>query len=200
MTKAVFLDRDGVINKKAPEGDYVTCWEDFKFLPDAVEAVARLNAAGFYVIVVTNQRCIARGLLTVPQLEIIHQRMLESLAANGARVDAIYYCPHEMEPICRCRKPAPGMILDAARDHGIELAASWMIGDSDIDIEAGKGAGCRTARLLDGSGGQGALSRRFRNNAELVADSLSDAARQILNREKHPGARNSSFRQARRIL
>jgi D-glycero-D-manno-heptose 1,7-bisphosphate phosphatase len=180
LTKAVFLDRDRVINKKPQEGEYVTCWEDFQFLPRVVEAIAQLNRAGFYVIVTTNQRCIAKGLMTVAELETIHQRMSESLAQRGAIIDAIYYCPHEMKPICRCRKPAPGMLIDAARDYGIELPASWMIGDSDIDIEAGRNAGCKTARLLDETGEDADADQRARNTGGLVANSLLDAVRQIL--------------------
>ena len=147
MIKAVFLDRDGVINRKPPEGQYVTRWEDFHILPGVVEGIVLLNRAGFCVIVVTNQRCIAKGLVTVADLEKMHQRMSDSLARDGAVIDAIYYCPHEMEPPCSCRKPAPGMLLDAARSRGIELPASWVIGDSDIDVEAGRNAGCKTVRL-----------------------------------------------------
>ncbi len=189
MTKAVFLDRDGVINKKPQEGEYVTCWEGFQFLPRVVEAIAQLNRAGFYVIVITNQRCIAKGLMTVAELEKIHQRMSKSLAERGARIDAIYYCPHGMKPICRCRKPAPGMFVDAARDYGIELSASWMIGDSDIDIEAGRNAGCKTARLLDETAGDADADQSAHNSGRLVANSLSDAVRQILQYEKRLRAR-----------
>lgn len=184
MTKAVFLDRDGVINRKAPEGEYVTRWEDFKLLPGVVEAISQLNRVGAYVVVITNQRCVAKGLMTIAQLEAMHQRMTEFLAERGARIDAIYYCPHELEPICRCRKPAPGLFVDAARDYGIELPASWMIGDSDIDIEAGKNAGCKTARLLDETGRDQDVVRRTSNGVDLVAHSLFDAVRQILHYEK----------------
>jgi D-glycero-D-manno-heptose 1,7-bisphosphate phosphatase len=112
----------------------------------------------------------------------MHQHMIEFLAERGARIDAIYYCPHEMEPVCRCRKPAPGMFFDAARDYGIELATSWMIGDSDIDIEAGKNAGCKTALLFDETYQDASL--RPRNGAELVANSLLEAVQQILHYEK----------------
>ncbi len=182
----MFLDRDGVINRKAPEGQYVTRWEDFHILPGVVEGITLLNRSGYCVIVVTNQRCIAKGLLTVAGLEQIHRRMSDFLAQAGATVDAIYYCPHEVEQSCNCRKPAPGLLLDAARSCGIELPASWIIGDSDIDIEAGKNAGCRTARLLatnetvDESGRRGAT----RNCADIVAPSLLDAIRQILHWKK----------------
>jgi D-glycero-D-manno-heptose 1,7-bisphosphate phosphatase len=181
----VFLDRDGVINRKAPEGQYVTRWEDFHVLPGVVEGITLLNRSGYCVIVVTNQRCIAKGLMTVADLEKMHQRMSDFLARAGATIDAIYYCPHEVEQFCNCRKPASGMLLDAARSCGIELPASWIIGDSDIDIEAGKNAGCRTARLLatnetvDESGGRGAA----RNCADIVAPSLLDAICQILHWE-----------------
>jgi D-glycero-D-manno-heptose 1,7-bisphosphate phosphatase len=147
MRKAVFLDRDGVINKKAPDGQYVTLWEDFRFLPGVVEGISQLNRAGFFVVVVTNQRCVAKGLLTELDLKDLHQRMTGELAKAGATIDAIYYCPHEMEPRCDCRKPAPGMLLEASRAHGLNLSGSWMIGDSDADIQAGKNAGCRTVRL-----------------------------------------------------
>lgn len=147
MTKAVFLDRDGVINQKAPEGGYVTRWEDFHFLPGVPEGITQLNQAGFCVVVVTNQRCVAKGLLTEVELKNLHQRMTEELARAGATVDAIYYCPHEVEPPCACRKPAPGMLLEAARFLDLDLSSSWMIGDSEADIQAGKSAGCKTVRV-----------------------------------------------------
>jgi D-glycero-D-manno-heptose 1,7-bisphosphate phosphatase len=188
----VFLDRDGVINRKAPEGQYVTRWEDFHVLPGVVEGITLLNRAGFYVVVVTNQRCVAKGLMTAAGLEEMHERMSEFLARAGAIVDAIYYCPHELGQSCSCRKPAPGMLLDAARSSGIELPASWMIGDSDIDIVAGKSAGCRTARLsttnetADESRQHGVAPQC----ADLIASSLLDAVRQILRRE---GVVSSSF-------
>jgi D-glycero-D-manno-heptose 1,7-bisphosphate phosphatase len=185
MNRAVFLDRDGVINQKPPEGDYVTRWEDFHILPGVVEGVALLRQAGFRVIVVTNQRCVAKGLLSVAELEKMHRRMSSLLARGGAAIDGIYYCPHEMEPRCNCRKPAPGMLLDAASEHGIELPASWMIGDSDIDIEAGRNAGCKTAYLLatneaaDEPGRAGGKATR----ADIVATSLLEAISEILHWE-----------------
>jgi D-glycero-D-manno-heptose 1,7-bisphosphate phosphatase len=185
LKKAVFMDRDGVINRKAPEGQYITRWEDFDFLPGVTEGIALLNRAGFSVIVVTNQRCIAKGLMTVADLENMHERMTDFLALAGAAIDGIFHCPHELGQFCNCRKPAPGMLLDAARSHGIELQASWMIGDSDIDIEAGKNAGCKTARLAaitETAEGPGSREAK-RNHADMVAPSLLDAVRQILHDE-----------------
>ena len=148
MSRAVFLDRDGVINQRPPEGDYITRWEDFHILPGVAEGIALLNHAGFSVIVVTNQRCVAKGQLSEADLQQMHERMTDVLARAGAKIDATFYCPHDIEPRCDCRKPAPGMLLSAARLHGIDLRASWMIGDSDNDVEAGHNAGCKTARVI----------------------------------------------------
>jgi D-glycero-D-manno-heptose 1,7-bisphosphate phosphatase len=146
-------------------------------LPGAAEGISLLKQAGFHVIVVSNQRCVARGLITPGDLESIHRRMCDALAAAGATIDGVYYCPHEKEPPCGCRKPAPGMLLKAAGERHTDLKISWMIGDSDIDIEAGKNAGCRTARLLN-------AGEAANGNADVIASSLLEAVRQILQREK----------------
>jgi D-glycero-D-manno-heptose 1,7-bisphosphate phosphatase len=176
MSRAAFLDRDGVINRKAPEGEYVTCWEELQILPGVARAIALLNQAGFRVIVVSNQRGIAKGLMTTADLEAIHQRMRGALAVEGATIDAIYYCPHDLQPVCGCRKPAPGMLLAAARNYQLDLPASWMIGDSDTDVAAGRNAGCKTARLL-------ASTNTSDGEADVVATSLLDAVRQLLRLE-----------------
>jgi D-glycero-D-manno-heptose 1,7-bisphosphate phosphatase len=94
MKRAAFLDRDGVINRKPPEGQYVTCWEEMQFLPGVAEAIALLIGAGFCAIVASNQRCVAKGLLTVRELDLIHQRMCQELATAGAAITEVYYCPH----------------------------------------------------------------------------------------------------------
>jgi D-glycero-D-manno-heptose 1,7-bisphosphate phosphatase len=173
MNRAAFLDRDGVINRKARQGEYITQWEEMQILPGVAEAIALLKRSGFRVIVVTNQRCVAKGLITIPQIESLHRRMNEELTLAGAAIDAVYYCPHEKDPVCGCRKPAPGMLLTAAQEHGIDLAASWMIGDSEIDVEAGRNAGCKTARLLGSNEGAN-------GSADVVAPSLLDVVRQML--------------------
>ncbi len=152
----VFLDRDGVINRKPPEGGYVTSWREFKFLPGAIEAVRLLNKAGFRVIVVTNQRGVARGLMTEDAVRLIHDRMVREMAAGGARVEAIYYCPHE-EGTCQCRKPATGMFLQAqAAFPDISFADSFVIGDSQRDAEAGRRLGARVF-LIGAAQGPGSL-------------------------------------------
>src|SRR5271156_318137 len=185
MSRAVFLDRDGVINQRPPEGEYITRWEDFHILPGVAAGIALLNHAGFSVIVVTNQRCVAKGLMTEADLQKMHERMADVLARAGAKVDATFYCPHEIEPHCDCRKPAPGMLLSAARLRGIDLRTSWMIGDSDNDVEAGVNAGCKTARVIatDATSSERARISEATIIAGIDASSLLDAIRQILKRE-----------------
>jgi D-glycero-D-manno-heptose 1,7-bisphosphate phosphatase len=173
MRKAAFLDRDGVLNRKAPEGQYVTRWEEMEFLPGAPEGVRLLNHAGYFVVVVSNQRCVAKGLITTTELEFMHTRIRDEFAAAHARIDAIYYCPHDFVPPCDCRKPQPGMLLKAARTYNLSLAESWMVGDSEHDVHAGKSAGCRTVRLVE----EGKSST---SGAELMASSLLDAVHKIL--------------------
>jgi D-glycero-D-manno-heptose 1,7-bisphosphate phosphatase len=177
MSRAAFLDRDGVINRKPAGSGYVTRWEDMDLLPGAAKAISLLNRIGFRVIVVTNQRCVAKGLLTASQLEAMHSRMCHELAALGARIDGVYYCPHEKNPPCSCRKPRPGMLLAAAREHRIDLKSSWMIGDSDEDVEAGRKVGCKTARILGTHPG-------VNGKADVVALSLLEAIEQVLRYER----------------
>ena len=173
MVRAVFLDRDGVINKKPPEGHYVTRWEEVEFLPGAAEAVKRFRQAGFLVVVVSNQRAVAKGLVTEEGLNSLHRRMWQELFGAGKGFDAVYYCPHDTDPPCRCRKPQPGMLLAAAEDRGIDLAASWMVGDSESDVEAGRRAGCKTIMI-------GAPEVRSCTAADEIAPSLQEAANVIL--------------------
>jgi D-glycero-D-manno-heptose 1,7-bisphosphate phosphatase len=174
MHRAIFLDRDGVINRKAKtEDEYVTCWEKMQILSGVPEAITLLNRSGFQVVVVTNQRAVAKGLISIADLESIHQRMCEYLASRGASVDAVYYCPHELHPPCECRKPAPGMLFEAARTHNIDLTASWMIGDSEKDVQAGVRAGCRTARVVR-------ENHSIESKADIVANSLLGAIQKIL--------------------
>jgi D-glycero-D-manno-heptose 1,7-bisphosphate phosphatase len=173
MKKAAFLDRDGVLNRKAPEGEYVTRWEEMEFLPGAREAVQMLNQAGYLVVVVSNQRCVAKGLIATSELDSMHARMRHEFEAVGARIDAIFYCPHDSRPPCSCRKPQPGMLREAARAHQIDLAGSWMIGDSDHDVVAGKRAGCKTILLVEDS-------KSPLGGADVAASSLLDAVNKLL--------------------
>jgi D-glycero-D-manno-heptose 1,7-bisphosphate phosphatase len=173
MARAIFLDRDGVINQKAPEGSYITRLAEVEFLPGGAEAVQRFRDAGFVVIVVSNQRAVAKGLVTEQGLESLHRHMWQELFRGGPGFDAVYYCPHDTYPPCGCRKPQPGMLLMAARDRGIDLGASWMVGDSESDVEAGRRAGCKTIRI-------GPPDVCSSTAADEVAGTLPEAANVIL--------------------
>ena len=140
--KTLFLDRDGVINRKMPEGAYVERPAQFEFLPGAVEALRRLRAAGIKLIVVTNQRGVALGSMSLADVDAIHARMREALARAGGDVDAVYVCPHEAGT-CDCRKPDLGLFQRALRDDPtIDLAEAAVVGDSASDILAGNRLGC----------------------------------------------------------
>ncbi len=174
--KAVFLDRDGTLNKHV---GFLRDIEELELMEGTAEAVKLINRSGFLAVVVTNQPVVARGEVTVGELELIHQKLETLLGAEGAYLDAIYYCPHhpdkgykgevpELKVECSCRKPNPGMLLQAARDYNIELSESWMVGDSENDVIAGKKAGCKTLRLTNAEGKKGDV------------DTLLEAVRVIL--------------------
>jgi D-glycero-D-manno-heptose 1,7-bisphosphate phosphatase len=174
--KAVFIDRDGTINRYV---GFLKKIDDFELLPGVADAIKRINASGYLAIVVTNQPVIARGEVTADELSEIHNKMETLLGAEGAYLDAIYYCPHhphkgyegevsEFKIDCDCRKPKPGMLLKAAEDFNIDVSQSWMIGDGENDIRAGKAAGCKTALIGDGEYGQ-----------DIAADSLMNFAEKI---------------------
>jgi len=148
--KVIFLDRDGVINKKAADDDYVKHWGEFEFVPGAVEAVKLLTDAGYQIYIISNQRGIARGLMTEEDLADIHRRMLDEFSRAGGRIAGVYYCPHGKEVNCFCRKPRPGMFFQAAREHHIDLTKAVAIGDSASDQAAGEAAGCRTIIAKEG--------------------------------------------------
>jgi D,D-heptose 1,7-bisphosphate phosphatase len=142
--KAVFLDRDGTINRDI---NYCRRIEDFEFLPDVPEAIKLLNDNGFKVIVITNQSGIARGFYTETELSKIHDYMKKELAKHGAIINGIYYCPHHPDDNCDCRKPLPKLILQAVKDHDIQLNRSYFIGDKPSDILTGNNAKCKTVLL-----------------------------------------------------
>jgi D-glycero-D-manno-heptose 1,7-bisphosphate phosphatase len=149
---AVFLDRDGIINKKMPEGDYVKAWSEFSFLPGVFRAIKVLKENEFLIVVFTNQRCIAAGIITEKGLKGIHERMLYEVRKYGGDIDAVYFCPHDVLDGCDCRKPKPGMILRAIKDFRdnnieIDLERSYVIGDSDKDVAAGKAVGLKTIKI-----------------------------------------------------
>lgn len=145
--KIVLLDRDGVINKKPEKGNYIKKWEDFKFLPKAIEAIKLLNDSGYKVFIISNQAGIARGEMSEKDLNLIHKNMKKELKRNGAKVDGIYYCPHGWDEGCNCRKPKSGMLFKASEEHLFDLTKAVFIGDDRRDKQAGDLAGCKTILL-----------------------------------------------------
>jgi len=156
--KAVFIDRDGTINV---EKEYLHSPDDFEFIPGVPEAIRILHDAGYVLVVVTNQSGIARGYYGEDDVRKLHQYMDSLLSKEGASIDAYYFCPHHPESgmesyriECECRKPLPGMLLQAASDLNIDLSVSWMVGDKLADVEAGIAAGCTPALVLTGYGAE----------------------------------------------
>ena len=147
----VFLDRDGVINENKRE-DYVKSWEEFVFLPSALGALARLARSDLAVVVVTNQAIVNRHMVPAGAVEDIHTRMLRAIEATGGRVDRVMYCPHRPDEYCDCRKPQPGMLLRAAAELKLDLSQSYLVGDAEADMRAGRAAGCRRYLVLTGRG------------------------------------------------
>lgn len=165
MKKCVFFDRDGIVNR-APGPGYVEKWADFVLLPEFVDILRLVRSKGYEAVVVTNQRGVARGIMTMDAVDDIH-RNLRALLQRQYKTDVldILCCPHGKDE-CDCRKPKPGMLLEAARRHDLDLKASWMIGDSSTDVEAGRVAGCKTI-LVRGGGEATTADYRVGDMAEL---------------------------------
>lgn len=174
MARGLFLDRDGVIIEN--RADYVRSWADVAFIPEALEAMQRLAALPYKIVVVTNQSAVGRGIITLADAEDINQRLSKIVVGSGGRIDGLYMCPHAPQDNCQCRKPLPGLLLKAAQDLDINLAKSLMVGDALTDMLAGRQAGVmqnflvRTGRGAEQLRLPGAESARpFR-----VIDSLAD--------------------------
>jgi D-glycero-D-manno-heptose 1,7-bisphosphate phosphatase len=172
----VFFDRDGTIND---EVDFLRDPDELELIPGAAQAIHEANELGIKVFVITNQSGIARGFLTEGDLRLVHDRLVQLLAREGARIDEILYCPHhpllgipQYRIECACRKPKPGMLLQAAATHRINLSKSYVVGDRCVDIEAGRNAGCKTALVLTGYG----LTERDECVSRLHVDDISSDA------------------------
>lgn len=198
MHRAVFLDRDGVINELVyyeEQGlvDSPFTVEQLKLFPWAGEAIKKLTEGGYKVVIASNQPAIAKGQLSWETFEKIRGKMKEELAKQAAFVDGEYYCFHHPEAViadlkvnCECRKPKPGLLLQAAREHDIDLLESWMIGDNLTDIKAGKSAGCKTVLLGKMKCQLCRLMDEEDARPDSIASSLSEAVSVILNSEgKH---------------
>jgi histidinol-phosphate phosphatase family protein len=165
MKKCVFFDRDGIVNQ-SPGPGYVERWEDFHLLPEFVDTLRIVTSLGFVSVIISNQRGVALGCMTAETVDDMHRRLQAILQEqHGLSLLDIVYCPHDRDA-CECRKPKPGMILEAARRHQINLAESWMVGDSPSDAVAGKAAGCRTI-LVGEKAVPGSADFTFRDMGEL---------------------------------
>jgi D-glycero-D-manno-heptose 1,7-bisphosphate phosphatase len=175
----VFLDRDGVLNRKPPAGQFVTCWEELELLPGVEEALAALTGSGRKAIVVTNQRGVALGLYSMEELAAMHECLRARLNSHGARLDAIYVCPHDANQ-CNCRKPLTGLFEQAFQHFPAAHAGnSVMVGDSLRDIEAGQRIGMRTVLIADGAS-PSPESRGARSAATLQVASLAEFVHRYL--------------------
>ncbi len=180
IKRAVFIDRDGTLNV---EKEYLHRAEECELIPGAGQAIRLLNQAGWLVVVVTNQSGVARGYYREQDVVALHRHIDAELSRNGAQVAGWYYCPHHpsgVEPYnqsCTCRKPLPGMLLQAAGELAIDLSSSWMVGDKLADVEAGMAAGCRPIMVRTG---YGQLASAQLPDGVPVCDDLAAAARLIL--------------------
>ena len=190
MNRAVFLDRDGVITQEPPH--YAHKISQLALINGAADGIRRLNENGYMVVVVSNQSGIGRGYYGVEAAERYNEALIQKLSEAGARLDAVYYCPHYPEATvekyrvdCDCRKPKPGMLKTAEKALELDLAQSYMVGDKSIDIEAGKRAGCRTILVKTGYGSE--ELKRNHVDCDYIAEDLDDAARHITYRPDNKG-------------
>jgi len=141
MSRYILLDRDGVINRRILNG-YVTSWVQFEFLPRALDALRQLAEGGYRTLVVSNQACVSKGLISSEDLAELTRRFVDVVEKNGGHIDGVYYCLHQDQDACDCRKPKPGLLLRAQREHQFAFAETFLVGDSEMDLMAAHRVGC----------------------------------------------------------
>lgn len=185
--KAIFLDRDGVINHDSHQ--YIKSWSEFKFIDGSLEALRRLKESGYGVILITNQSIINRGMVPLATLNTIHQKLKAQVKAGGGIIDDIFFCPHTPDENCDCRKPKPGLVYQARTKYGLDLGATIFIGDSAKDIECARNAGCAQAVWVKSGLHDNVLAVLAERGLapDLVADNLLGAVKRILAQPDGPG-------------
>lgn len=185
MYPAIFLDRDGVLIENKP--DHVRDWSEVKIIPEAIEALSLEGLRAYKIVIVTNQSVVSRGLASLETAVAINERLVDLIHAHGGQVDGVYMCPHKPGDGCSCRKPKPGLLLQAAEDLSLDLERSWMIGDAWSDVQAGQTAGvAQTVLLTTGRGKKQLLqSPPEKVIAPLIHDSLPSALGAILSTGNH---------------
>lgn len=175
MRKAVFIDRDGVINQDL--GKYITNPKEFVFIPGVIEALKKLQKSDFKMVIITNQGGVGKGIYTEKDVAEIHKKMNVLLEKEGIRLDGIYYCPHHPSDGCDCRKPNLGLVKNAIKEHEIDPKSSFFIGDKTSDVKAGKDIGCKTFLVRTGYAGH---DRLFDVQPDFIVEDLAEAVEKIL--------------------
>ena len=178
MFQAVMLDRDGVINRE--RADYVKCWREFEFLPGALSALARLADLPKPIVVISNQSAIGRGLVNQDTVDAVHRHMKSIVEICGGRIDTFYVCPHHPDDRCRCRKPEPGLLLQAARDYNLDLSECVFVGDTPTDFQAAEAVGCQSILVSTGRQGPRLRSMYAGSMDVTIVQDLSAAVSLIL--------------------
>ena len=184
MYPSIFLDRDGVLIEN--RSDYVRDWSQVKIIPEAIRALSLVPIKKYKVIIVTNQSAVGRGLLLLKTAQEINQRLVDLIHDHGGKIDSVYMCPHLPEDGCSCRKPLPGLLLQAAQEQSLDLQRSWMIGDAWSDVQAGEAAGTRGSILLKTGRGAEQLREAFpaQTKGNWVFDNLPLALESIFSMDQ----------------
>lgn len=183
--KTIFLDRDGVISIFTPN-DYIKNWDEFAFIDGAIEGLKKLYSNGYHLVIISNQSGINKGLFTIEDLQDITQRMKDILKKEGVELAGVYYCVHTAEENCDCRKPKTGLFEKAKKDIGeINFSDTYFIGDSDIDVIAGKNIGVKTILVLTGKTKSVEETENWETKPDFIFDNLKEAANFIIQRDKN---------------
>ena len=180
--RAIFLDRDGVINKYPGDKKYVTAWRQFRFLPRAKKAIAKLHKNGFKIFVISNQAGVGKGIFSQNALDYITKRMLREIRRASGNIDDVYYCSHRKDEDCPCRKPKTGLIDKAKKDYSIRMKDSFFIGDTIRDVNTAKTAGCKSVLVLCGKE-KLSNSKNWESRPDFIFKDLYGAAGFILNQK-----------------